>query len=184
MRKFTIIVSALLLSITTNILAVEPVDEQQVMLYYRIPLGGSRPADKRHGFGLRLDRTTHAPGEVVQFHELMNRQAMLDFRMGHEGLQYLKIQGVNYAENPLIARAAEEEGAVAGETGEPEDEPAVEPERAATEGGVTGEGAEEAATEEEPAEDKTIVQKTLDELPAGIIIGVGILIGILAGAGG
>ncbi len=176
MRKFFVFVPALLLSVPAHILAAEPVDEQQVMLYYRIPLGASRPADSRHGFGLRLDRITAEPGDVVQFHELMNRPAMVDFRMGHEGVQHLKIQGVNYADNPLIAQAAEGEGA----------EEAAEPagEAAAEEAGVTEEGAEEAAEEEAPTEEKTIVQKTLDELPAGIIIGVGILIGILAGAGG
>ena len=63
MRTFSAIIALILLCICTNILAVEPVIDQQVTLYYQIPFGGNSHQANKHKFGLRFDQTSHIPGE-------------------------------------------------------------------------------------------------------------------------
>jgi hypothetical protein len=159
---------------STVVYAVEPVDEQQVMLYYIIPLDADKHDNNNHQFGLRFDQTTHNPGDVTQISTLESRPAALDFRMGYKGVQSLKIHGVDYA-SQLIARAAEGEEAPADVT--------TEPETTAETPAAGGEG-EQAAETEEPKEKKTEVQEKIDALPFGVIIGVLLGVGFLVGVGG
>lgn len=174
-----------LVGFSTEVSAVEPVDEQQVMLYYIIPLDADRHDDNKHQFGLRLDQTTHNPGDVIQISTLEKRPAALDFRMGYDGVQSLKLHGIDYAAR-LIARAAEEEQAPAEVTTETPESAAEQP--ATTEEGEqsaeTTAAGEEGAGTEEPKEKKTVVQEKIDALPFGVVIGVLLGVGILAGFGG
>lgn len=159
-------VSFLLAFYSMNVFAVEPIDEQQIMLYYTVPLGAGTSLDSKHQFGLRLDQVTHAPGQDVQLHTLDNRPAAMDFRMGYDGIKSLKIHGVDYA-SYLIARAAE------GET-----EPATaEPAAAASE----GTSPETPAT---PKEEKGPITNAIGDMPFGIYIGVILGVVIIAGVGG
>ena len=151
------------------------------MLYYHIPLGGAKAEDSKHQFGLRLDQTTHDPRNTVHINMLEKRQAAADFRFGYSGMQSLKIHGVDYS-GYLVARA---------DAGD-EDVKVMEEQAAeeAIEDAITEEGQEAVAEEagvdqEEKTEDeKGTVQKTLDELPAGVIFGVILGLGILIGVGG
>jgi len=157
-------------SFSMNVSAIEPVNDQQVMLYYHIPLGADKQHSK-HQFGLRFDNINHDPREVVQISALESRPAAMDFRMGYDGVQSIRIHGVDYAAY-LIARAAEGEGSPV--------EPVTEtqaPEEATTAETAPAETAE--ATEE-----KGPIQKKLDELPFGVVIGVILGIGLIAGVGG
>ena len=177
-----------LVGFSAGVFAVEPVDEQQVMLYYIIPLDAVRHDNNKHQFGLRLDQTSHDPGDVIQISTLEKRPAALDFRMGYDGVQSLKLHGVDYAAQ-LIARAAEDDQSPAGATTE-------SPETAAQQPATTGEGeqtpetpaaegeGEQAAETEEPQEKKTVVQEKIDALPFGVVIGVLLGVGVLAGLGG
>jgi hypothetical protein len=171
----TLITMICFIIFSTGVFAVEPINEQQVMLYYHIPLGADRQDNNKHQFGLRVDHTTHDPDDVIQISTLEGRPAALDFRMGYKGVQSLKIHGVDYAAY-LIARAAEGEEAPV--------EVTAEPEATAETATVESETGPSAETEEKPQEEKTIVQNTLDNLPAGVIIGVLLGIGLLAGVGG
>jgi hypothetical protein len=166
----TVLTVLFLAFLSVNVSAIEPVNDQQVMLYYHIPLGADKQHSK-HQFGLRFDNTNHDPREVVQISALESRPAAMDFRMGYDGVQSIKIHGVDYAAY-LIARAAEGE-----------DSP-VEPvtETQATEEAITAETAP-AETTEAP-EEKGPIQKKLDELPFGVVIGVILGIGLIAGVGG
>ena len=192
--RILICVSFLVVVFSVNVFAVEPVDEQQFMLYYQIPLGAGTAQDSKHQFGLRFDQVTHAPGDDVHISELANKTAAMDFRMGYDGIQSLKIRGVDYADY-LIARAAEGETAPANAESAaattPEAAaatPATQPAAAApAEGATTGtaeavpaEGAT-TGTAEAAKKEKGIVQKTLDELPFGVIVGVLIGVGFLIG---
>ena len=176
-----------LVGFSTGVFAVEPVNEQQVMLYYIIPLDADRHDNNKHQFGLRMDQTTHDPGDAIQISSLEKRPAALDFRLGYDGVQSLKLHGVDYAAQ-LIARATEDEQTPAEVTAESQETAAEMP--ATGEGEQTAEtpaaGAEgEAATEtDEPKEKKTVVQEKIDSLPFGVIIGVLLGVGILAGLGG
>ena len=171
-------VAVLLAVFSMNVSAVEPVDEQQIMLYYQIPLGAGKPQDRKHQFGLRFDQVTHAPGQDVHISNLEGKTAVMDFRMGYDGIRSLKIHGVDYA-SYLIARAAE------GEKAPVEAAPATTAtppaESAPAEGAATAATAE---TAEAPKAEKGPIQQKLDDLPFGVIIGVIIGIGIIAGVGG
>jgi hypothetical protein len=146
------------------------------MLYYHIPLGADKQQSK-HQFGLRFDNTSHDPRDVIQLSMLENRPAAFDFRMGYDGVQSIKISGVDYA-SYLIAKATEGEDTPV--------EPAVEAspaEEVTTAEPAPAEETAPAETAEAPAE-KGPIQKKLDELPFGVVIGVILGIGIIAGVGG
>lgn len=163
------------MSFSINVSAVEPVNDQQIMLYYHVPLGGDKQQSK-HQFGLRLDNTSHDPREDVHLGTLETRPAAMDFRMSYDGVQSIKISGVDYAAY-LIARATEGEGSpveTVTETSSAEEAAAVEPVPAETAPSEVAEA---------PAE-KGPIQQKLDELPFGVVIGVILGIGIIAGVGG
>ncbi|MGH8120284.1 MAG: hypothetical protein ACRESK_06685 [Gammaproteobacteria bacterium] len=160
--------------ISMNAYAVEPVDEQQMMLYYEIPLGAGKPQDGKHQFGLRFDQVSQAPGQDVHNSTLQGKTAAMDFRMGYDGIKTLKIHGVDYA-SYLIARAAAEDKAPA--EAAPAATEAASPEAPPAEGETT-------ETAEAPQEQKGPVQEKLDALPFGVVIGVIIGIGFIAGVGG
>ena len=159
--------------LSANVSAIEPVNDQQVMLYYHIPLGADKQHSK-HQFGLRFDNTNHDPRDVVQISALESRPAAMDFRMGYDGVQSIKIQGVDYAAY-LIARAAEGEDSPVEPVTESEPSDAVTTEEADT--------VETASTETtETPKEKGALQKKLDDLPFGVVIGVMIGIGLIVGS--
>ena len=195
MRKYSTILFLTVLSVCLNAMAIGPVNDQQIMLYYNIPLGGNSPQDREHKFGLRFDQTTSEPGEITDFDILMKKPAMFDLQSSHEGAYTFKIHGTDYTDKLAVYRADEAEKpkaetAADKETGANTEAATKAKPGAETETTTKAEaGAEtkgEAETGEAPAEEdkRTIVQKTLDELPFGVVIGVGLLIGLLAGVGG
>jgi hypothetical protein len=175
--RISISISFLLAVFSINVSAVEPIDEQQIMLYYQIPLGTDKPQDSKHQFGLRFDQVTHVPGQDIPISTLENSPAVMDFRMGYDGIKSLKIHGVDYA-SYLIARAAEGEAAPAKAGPAAGAATKDAPAEATPAEGVTTE------TAAAPQEEKGPIQKTLDELPFGVVIGVILGIGIIAGVGG
>ena len=175
--RILIIISFLAAVFSINVSAVEPVDEQQIMLYYQIPLGGVTQQVSKHQFGLRFDQVTHVPGEDVHISTLAGKTAAMDFRAGYDGIQSLKIRGVDYA-SYLIARAAEEDQAPA------EAAPAATETTPAETAPAEGAKTETTETAEAPQAEKGPVQQKLDALPFGVVIGVIIGIGFIAGVGG
>lgn len=198
MRIFTTVLSFMLISLCTSVQAVEPVTDHQVMLYYYIPIGADNYEQKQHKFGLRFDRTMHDPREAVDISAVVNRPAMFDlqFQQKNRPLAF-KVNGIDVTERIYVQRADTAEGEAAGAEAAMEEDAAAMKEEAAmeeateTEGEVAAEGetaTETAATGGEKPEDKkaekSVVEKTLDDLPFGVIMGVGIGIAIFAGAGG
>lgn len=168
--RFTILFAVFFLTVLNfPAYAVEPVDDQQILMYYEIPLGGISKNSKKHQFGLRLDRTQNLPGEVTQLGQLVKKPALMNLQKRKNESITFKIHGVDFT-NRLKAHQADEN----------------ESSEAVAENGGTDEQTETDATVETPSpeDDKTVVQKTLDELPKGVIIGVAIGIVLLAGIGG
>jgi hypothetical protein len=170
-----------------------------MMFYYQIPFGADKQQDKKHKFGLRFDQTMHAPREVTDFSSVMKKPAMLDFQFRHKEALAFKVHGIDYTERLYVqsadaenvkAPAIDEADLEAGTAGidtaeEAEAEAAEEVVDTAEEGEVaTGSEAEVTEKAEEKKAEKTVVQKKLDELPFGVIIGVLLGIGIIAGVGG
>lgn len=160
-----------------NVFAVEPVDEQQIMFYYQIPLGADKQHSK-HQFGLRFDQTSHDPRQDVRINSLISKPASMDFRMGYDGVQSINIHGVDYAKY-LIAKVAEGEDAPV----EAADKAATD-ESMGDEGDAAAKGKETAKTSETTREEEPgPLSKKINDLPVGV--GIGVIVGllILAGAG-
>lgn len=191
MRIFTMVLSFILISLCSSVQAVEPVTDHQVMLYYYIPFGADNNVDKQHKYGLRFDRTMHDPREAVDISSVVNRPAMFDLQFQHNNRPMaFKVNGIDVTQRLYVQRADAAEGEDTGAGAAMEGEPAMEEaganeEDVAAEGEATTEtGAAEVKQEEAEKPKKSIVQQTMDDLPFGVIMGVGIGIAIFAGAGG
>lgn len=151
--------------------AAEPVSEPHAMVYFQTQWSG-RAQDTRATLGLRLDRGAAVENGVIEYQRLLQRPAMLDFRLGREGVQAFSVAGTDYLAWYRVHHADEAGAATA------EAPPAPE-----------GEGAEPAPpapakAEPEPKEEKATVSGFLNKAPVGIIIGVGIGIVLVSGVGG
>ncbi len=183
MRIYSAALFLLILSVVSNVMAVEPVMEQQIMVYYQIPFGGSDQHANKHKFGLRLDRTSHGPYETVQLGNLMKKPAMFDFQMRHAEDYTFKIHGVDYTKKLLAQRADAEEGdEVSAETATDIE---ADMEAEAEAGAETAVADEEVSDEapEETEKEKTDIQKAIGGAPVGVFIGVILLGVLLVGAG-
>ena len=155
--------------ITSNGWAVEPIDEQQALLYYQIPFGGVKKVDNTHKFGFRvdritIDRITGQYSDSVSFNDLMKRPATLDLQIGHQGISAFKMHGYDYLPH-LISRRVDDEGSENGEAdGQENDE----------------------ASETEEGDKKKLLKYSdvLDQTTVGLLIG-GVILGLaLTGSGG
>jgi hypothetical protein len=133
--------------------AIEPVLDQHAMFYYQVPLGASNSHEARHNFGFRFDRTMMQPGEIIQYQSLMRDPAVVDIRMGYDGIRELQLNGIDYVERYYVLNGANAEG---------------------TENG-NGEGG---TTEEK----KPGLDELMHSIPTGVLIGGAIGIAILSGA--
>ena len=133
--------------ISANGHAIEPVLDQHAMLYYQVPLGASNSKEARHNFGFRFDRFMIEPGEIIQYESLLRQPAVVDIRMGYRGIQELQVNGVDYVDWYHVQQGADTEGTGEGDSGESD------------------------KTEDE----KAGVEKFMNSIPAGVLIGVGVL---------
>lgn len=161
--------------LTASVFAVEPVEEQQALLYYQIPFGGEKKVDNKHKFGFRvdrvsIDRTTGIYSNPGGFNGLMKKPASLDFQMGHQGITAFKLHGYDYLPH-LVSRADEDGGEV------------METE---AENGDADDQKDDKASETEAGDKKELLKYSdvLDQTTVGLIIGGTILLLMLTGAGG
>ena len=161
--------------LASSVFAVEPIEEQQVLLYYQIPFGGVKKVDNTHKFGFRvgrvsIDRRTGQYSDSTSFNELMKKPAALDFQMGHQGITAFKLHGYDYL--PLLVSRVDEDGGEVIET---------EAENGDADSQKDGEASE---TEESDKKEFLKYSEVLDQTTVGLIIGGTILLLMLTGAGG
>lgn len=131
-----------LIFVSINSSAVEPVMDQQGMFYFNMTfdIGSSKKMD--HDFGFRLDRALVQPGETMSMTQLAANPAVLNLKLNKNGLKAFKVNGVDYSydvNDTYVYRGAE-----GGDNG--------------------GETAVQPVLEEEP--------KRKIDIPLGVIIGV------------
>lgn len=167
MKAITSVSLFIMFITTSSVFAVEPIEEQQALLYYQIPFGGVKKADNTHKFGFRvdrvsIDRSTGQYSNPTGFNGLMKKPAALDFQMGHQGITAFKLHGYDYLPQ-LVSRADEEAGDVVKAEGE--------------NGQENGE-----ASENEEGDKKELLKfsEVLDQTTVGLMIGAGIIIGMIA----
>jgi len=169
--------------LASSVFAVEPIEEQQVLLYYQIPFGGVKKVDNTHKFGFRVDRVsidrrTGQYSDSTSFNELMKKPAALDFQMGHQGITAFKLHGYDYL--PLLVSRVDEDGGEVMET-EAENGDADSQKDGQEDGQKDGEASE---TEEGDKKEFLKYSEVLDQTTVGLIIGGSILLLMLTGAGG
>jgi len=180
MKVITSVSLFIMFILASSVFAVEPVEEQQALLYYQIPFGGVKKVDNKHKFGFRvdrvsIDRTTGLYSNQTGFNGLMKKPASLDFQMGHQGITAFKLHGYDYLPH-LVSRADEDGGEVIeteGENGELDGQENVE--------AKNGEASE---TEEGEKKELLKYSDVLDQTTVGLIIGGTILLLVLTGTGG
>ena len=171
MRTLSLSLFTFISLISFNSIAIEPVVEPHVMIYYQVPFGGSNSNFNKHTFGFRMDRTVVNPGEAIDYQSLMKRPAVFDLKMGRDGIKGLYISGTDYLERYRFYKVHRANG---------EEEIMTEP--AETEV-VEEEVYEEEIYEEEEYSGPTI-GSILDDTPTGWLIGLVLAVVLLAGIGG
>lgn len=179
MKVITSVSLFIMFILTASVYAVEPVEEQQALLYYQIPFGGEKKVDNKHKFGFRvdrvsIDRTTGMYSNPGGFNGLMKKPASLDFQMGHQGITAFKLHGYDYLPH-LVSRADEasnEAMETEAENGDADSQKDDQKDDKASE------------TEEDDKKELLKYSEVLDQTTVGLIIGGTILLLMLTGAGG
>ena len=180
MKVITSVSLFIMFILTASVFAVEPIEEQQALLYYQIPFDGVKKVDNKHKFGFRVDRvsidsSTGLYSNPAGFNGLMKEPASMDFQLGHQGITAFKLHGYDYLPH-FVSKADEDSGEgveTAAENGEVDGQENVEVKN--------GEASE---TEEGEKKELLKYSDVLDQTTVGLIIGGSILLLMLTGAGG
>lgn len=118
-NKLLLLILAFLVTLNSN--AAEQIPEPHAMLYFQVPLGGGHKAVNKPVFGFRMDQVVTEPGKIIDYPELLKKEAVFDLKFGHDGVESLKISGIDYlAKYRLLRQNGDEETAVT-ETGDTEE---------------------------------------------------------------
>jgi LPS O-antigen subunit length determinant protein (WzzB/FepE family) len=99
----------LLIFISINSYAVEPVLDQQGMFYFSMTFDAGQSTKTEHDFGFRLDRTLVQPGETMTMQQLADKPAVFNLKMNNNGLKAFELNGVDYSTEYYVSRAEGEE---------------------------------------------------------------------------
>lgn len=181
MRTLSLAGGLLLAALPAVSTAAGPISEPHALIYFESHWSG-RAQDTHSSLGLRLDRAAVADNGVVDFQRLLQRPAMLELRIGREGVQTFSVAGTDYAQWYRVQHADETTGS--GDAGQ---KPA-EGQGTAAEGGsgdktaATAEAGKE--TQQGAKEEKKLtIGGILNAAPVGVIMGVGLGIFLLTGVG-
>ena len=173
MRTVLFSILSLVLLLPVQSMALEPINEAHAMFYYQVPFSVNKAEQKKHSFGFRMDRTSYEYGGMIQYQQLMNKTAVFDFKMGHEGVQGLYVSGVDYLQRYRLSKAAED-GQSGAENGEEDAE--------------VSEGSAEAGKSNPATKVAGDIGETIDEImdiiPLGFLIGGAVGVVLITGAGG
>lgn len=170
MKIINLVSLCVALLVSSNGWTVEPINDQQAIIYYQVPFGGIKATDNQHKFGFRLDRVSlERSGAQYQnstnLSELMKKPASLDLQLKPGGIAAFKMHGYDYL--PYIVSKADDEGNQNGDQ----------------EVGQNGD-AEGESGESEETEKFVKASDVLNQTSFGIMLGVGIGIIALTGSGG
>ena len=141
-----------LLMVSMNAQAYEPVLDHQGMLYFNLTfdVGQSKKVD--HDFGFRFDRSFVQPRETMTMNQLNAKPAVFNLKLNNKGLKAFNVHGIDYSyevNDKYVYHGAE--------------------------GGDTKSGGE---AESQPIPEATEEPRRKIAIPLGVVIGV--LIGTMA----
>jgi hypothetical protein len=99
--------SVLLILVSVNTYAVEPVLDQQGMFYFNMTFDAGHSTKTDHDFGFRLDRTLAQPGENITMSQLADKPAVFNLKLNSNGLKAFELNGIDYSYVDYVARGAE-----------------------------------------------------------------------------
>ena len=140
----------LLAAFTTKAFAIEPILDQQAMIYFNVSFDEGHKKTSTYKYGFRFDRGLIKPGEAMEMSQLFTRPAVFNLGLNKYGIKAFELNGVNLTEEHYVYHAAEGENGTVSET-----------------------------TEENKKQTKSI-GKYIDEAPTGVLIGVIIAVVALA----
>ena len=181
MRTLSLVGGLLLAVLPAVSTAAGPISEPHALIYFQSHWSG-RAQDTHSSLGLRLDRTAVADDRVVDFQRLLERPAMLELRIGRDGVQTFSVAGTDYAQWYRVHRADEASGS--GDAGQKPAEGAGAPAEGGS-GDKTGAtaGAGKETQQGAKEEKKLTIGGILDAAPVGVIMGVGLGVFLLTGVG-
>ncbi len=110
LKAFTLFLSMMFISIAAN--AVEPVLDQQGMIYFNMTFDAGTSTKTDHDFGFRLDRTLMQPGETMTMNQLVDKPAVFNLKLNNNGLKAFELNGIDYSTEYYVARADGEDAGV------------------------------------------------------------------------
>lgn len=175
MRQLLSVTAALVLILASlEASAREPLSEPRAMLYYEVSFGGGAAADRTSTFGFRMDRAEYAEDHDIDHSRSMRRPAILELKMNRDGIQSLTVSGRDYLHLYRVHHAAEGEA----------EETASEAEGETAETETDGDGEQLPKYPQVGRDIGDTITTVMEKAPAGVIIGVGLGIALLAGVGG
>ena len=179
LNKLFLIVLAFLVAAECN--AAEQILEPHAMFYYTIPLGGSHGGKIKPAFGFRMDTALVEPGKPIDYPKLFRHQAVFDLKFDHDGIEELKISGVDYLKQYRALQAnGDETGSTADNAGTTADNA-----EAAEAGTAPAQQGEAGTTEKKggimsklPDYSNAIKKTQYLGLIVGAMVGIGFLMGI------
>ena len=140
----------LLATFTLKSFAIEPILDQQAMVYFNVSFDTGYKKKLAHDFGLRLDRGVIQPGEIMTINQLMPRTPVFNLGINKYGIKTFKLNGIDFTDKYYVHHATETET----ET--------------------------ETETTDEPKKKTQSIGKYIDKAPTGVLIGIVILTVALA----
>ncbi len=135
----------LLATFTFKSFAIEPILDQQAMVYFNVSFDTGYKKKLTHDFGLRFDRGVIQPGEIMTIDQLMPRTPVFDLGINKFGVKTFELNGIDFTDKYYVYHATEAEAEA------------------------------EAEATEEPKKKTKSIGKYIDKAPTGVLIGVVIL---------
>jgi len=99
----------LLATFTFKSFAIEPILDQQAMVYFNVSFDTGYKKKLTHDFGLRFDRGVIQPGEIMTIDQLMPRTPVFDLGINKFGVKTFELNGIDFTDKYYVYHATEAE---------------------------------------------------------------------------
>jgi len=84
--------------------------QPHALLYLNISFSDSGQVQEQANWGFRLDSVVYAHGTTIQHDRLIDKSALLDFRMNTRGIKGIYISGTDYLQSYRVNRQNQDQG--------------------------------------------------------------------------
>jgi len=108
-----------LLVTTLKSYAIEPILDQQAMVYFNMSFDAGHTKKPTYDFGLRFDRGLVQPSEMMAINRLISKPAAFNLKLNKYGVKALELNGIDFAEEHYVYHGAETDPEAAETTEKP-----------------------------------------------------------------